>query len=105
MNRGDIRWYEDLEIPRRPVLILTRQAVVDRLTHLTGVPATTVGRDIPSEVPLGPDDGMPRDCVLSTDNIGQFRVSRFSDVITTLDVMTMRRVCAALAVSTGCEIL
>lgn len=103
VTRGEVRWYEDEHVPRRPVLVLTRQAVVDRLTHVIGVPATTVVRGVPSEVPLGPEDGMPCECVLSTDNAGQFRRALLSDLVTTLDPVTLQRVCAALAVSTDCE--
>lgn len=102
MRRGEVWWFESEAIARRPVLVLTRNAVADRLTHVTGVPATTVVRDIPSEVRVGTDEGMPRDCVLSTDNIGQFRRALLTEPITTLDPLVLRRVCEALAIATDC---
>ncbi len=90
--RGEVWWYEDETVPRRPVLVLSRSAVADRLTHVIGVPATTVVRDIPSEVQVGPDEGMPLECVLSTDNVGQFRAALLTDRVTTLDRAVLGRV-------------
>ena len=41
MKRGDIRWYTfQLPDKRRPVLILTRDEVIDRLNEIIVVPAT-----------------------------------------------------------------
>jgi mRNA interferase MazF len=97
--RGEVWWYEEETVPRRPVLVLSRSAVADRLIHVIGVPATTVVRDIPSEVPVGPDEGMPRECVLSTDNVGQFRAALLTDRVTTLDPAVLREVCEALAIA------
>jgi mRNA interferase MazF len=103
VKRGEVWWYEDETVPRRPVLVLTRNAVASRLTHVVGVPATTVVRGIPSEVSIGTEDGMPRECVLSADNVGQFRRSLMTDLVATLDPVVLRRVCDALAVATECE--
>jgi mRNA interferase MazF len=103
VRRGEVWWYEDEAVPRRPVLVITRDAIADRMTHVIGVPATTVIRDVPSEVRVGTDQGLPRDCVLSTDNVGQFRRSLLTDRITTLDPVVVVQVCEALAVATGCE--
>ena len=41
MKRGDIRWYTfQLPDKRRPVLILTRDEVINRLNEIIVVPAT-----------------------------------------------------------------
>lgn len=103
VKRGEVWWYEDETVPRRPVLVLTRNVVASRLIHVIGVPATTVVRGIPSEVPVGPEDGMPRECVLSADNVGQFRQSLMTDLVTTLDPLVLQKVCVALAIATECE--
>jgi len=66
MKRGEIRWYR-FRAPdkRRPVVVLTRDSVLDYLGEVTVAPITSTIRDIPSEVVVGPDDGMPRRCAQS----------------------------------------
>jgi mRNA interferase MazF len=68
-----------------------------------GVPATRTVRGIPSEVELGPDDGLPDPCVLSFDNMRVVRKVYFVDRICTLGPERMESVCRALAIATGCR--
>ena len=51
MKRGEIRWYK-FKAPdkKRPVLILTRDFILDYLGEVSVAPITTTVRDIPSEV-------------------------------------------------------
>ncbi len=70
MRRGEIRWYRfDAPDKRRPVLILTRDSALEFLGEVTVAPVTSVIRDIPTEVVLGPDDGMPRACAVNLDHL------------------------------------
>ena len=70
LKRGDIRWYTfRLPDKKRPVLILTRNEVVDRLNEIIVVPATRTIRGITSEVILTADDGMPAACALNFDHV------------------------------------
>ena len=58
MKRGEIRWYTfRLPDKRRPVLVLTRNDVIDRLNEIIVVPATRTIRGLTSEVVLTADDG------------------------------------------------
>ena len=60
MKRGEIRWYTfALPDKRRPVLILTRDEVIDYLNEIIVVPVTRTIRGLVTEVVLTPDDGMP----------------------------------------------
>jgi mRNA interferase MazF len=69
VKRGKIRWYTfQLPDKRRPVLILTRNEVVDRLNEIIVVPATRTIRGLTSEVVLTADDGMPAACALNFDH-------------------------------------
>lgn len=54
MKRGEIRWYT-FRIPdkRRPVLILTRDEVIDRLNEVIVVPVTRTIRGLTTEVANG----------------------------------------------------
>ncbi|MFP5225833.1 MAG: type II toxin-antitoxin system PemK/MazF family toxin [Actinomycetota bacterium] len=102
MKRGEIWWVEDPAAGRRPHLILTRSAAIGVLTQILAVPATTTIRDIPTEVPLGKADGMPRDCVLSLDNIHLVRRAHFVERITELGSDRLGSVCEALGIATDC---
>jgi mRNA interferase MazF len=100
--RSEVWWYEDPRAGRRPFLILTRNEVIPVLNQVLAVPATRTIRGIPTEVGLGPDDGMPEECVLSLDNVTLVRPSLCTELITRLGAETMAKVCGALGRATGC---
>lgn len=100
--RGEVWWYEDPRAGRRPFLILTRDEVISLLNQVLAVPATRTIRGIPTEVALGPDQGMPSECVLSLDNVTLVRPTLCTTLITRLDQETMAGVCEALSRATAC---
>lgn len=102
MRRGEVWWVEDPEAGRRPHLILTRDSAVSVLNAVIGVPATTKVRRIPTEVALGPEDGMPRECALSLDTATVLPKASFVERITVLGPDKMAAACQALAYATGC---
>lgn len=53
----------------RPVLILTREFVRPHLRRVTVAPITSTVRGLSTEVPVGPDNGLQHDSVVSCDNI------------------------------------
>lgn len=68
-RRGDV-WFANVPgDKRRPVVILTRDSVLARLTTILVAPVTTRVRNIPTEVVLGRSHGLPRRCVANLDNI------------------------------------
>jgi len=96
-------WHEHPRRGRRPYLILTRDEVIPVLNQVLAVPATRAIRDIPTEVVLGPADGMPSRCCLTLDNLTVIRPALCVERITRLSTMRMHEVCAALATATGCS--
>lgn len=63
-------WWAELPgAGARPALVLTRERAIPILQRVLVVPATRTVRDIPTEVRLTVDDGMPEDCALSFDNV------------------------------------
>ena len=51
MKHGEIRWYKFVKPDKkRPVLILTRDSVLEYLGEATAAPITNIVRNIPSEV-------------------------------------------------------
>jgi mRNA interferase MazF len=85
MRRGEIRWYT-FRSPdkRRPVLLLSRDAVAEVLNEIIVVPATRTIRGLATEVVLMPEDGMPTSCALNFDHLSMAQRSRMGAVLTNL---------------------
>jgi len=103
VNRGDVCWAELSDGGRRPVLVLTRSAAIPILNKILVIPITTTIRGIPTEVPLGPEDGLPKECVASFDNLQRAHRSQIGETITSLSGPKMHEMCDALAIATGCR--
>lgn len=97
MKRGEIRWYK-FHAPnkKRPVLILTRNSVLQYLSEATVAPITTMVRDIPSEVLLSEEDGLPRACAVNCDHLQTVAKSKIGALITTVDSEKMSQVTKAI---------
>lgn len=102
MTRGEIRWYR-FPTPdrRRPVVILTRDSMLEYLGDVTVAPITSTVRDIPTEVVLGPGDGLPRACVINLDHVQTVSKSRLGAVIATLPAARMTEIRDALLFALG----
>lgn len=100
--RGEVWWSESPEWGRRPVLVLTRESIVGRLSSVLAALVTTVRRDVPTEVGIDEDDGMPRPCVVNLDNVATLPTAYLIERITRLGPDRMHDVCRALAQATGC---
>jgi len=83
-------------------LVLTRDGVADVLSSVLVALITTVRRDIPTEVPLDIDDGLPRPCVVNLDNVATTPRTCLIEPIARLGPDRMGEVCRALARATGC---
>jgi mRNA interferase MazF len=98
MKRGEIRWYR-FHPPdkRRPVVILTRDSVIEYLGEITVAPITSTMRDIPTQVMLSERDGMPRACAVNCDHIQTVAKGKIGPAITTLPADRMEEVRQAIA--------
>jgi mRNA interferase MazF len=96
-------WSEDPALGRRPVLVLSRTAVLPNLERPLVAPLTTRVRELPTEVALDADDGMPRPCVVSLDNVQPLSRALLVERIGLLNPARMREVCEALAAAVECE--
>lgn len=85
MKRGEVRWYK-FKYPdkKRPVVVLTRNSVLEYLGEATVAPITSTIRDIPSEVLLSRQDGMQTDCAINCDHLQTVSKSSIGALITTL---------------------
>ena len=103
MKRGKVRWAQHPDWPRRPALVLSRNEAIDHLNELFVVLATTDIRGLPTEVELGPADGMPRSCVVNADDVASLPKGYLGDLITALSAGKLADVCRALDHATGCR--
>ncbi len=97
MKRGEIRWYK-FKAPdkKRPVLILTRDSILEYLGEVTVAPITSTVRDIPSEVFLSNQDGMIKDCAINFDHIQTVSKGKIGSLITTLSKEKLEQVSEAM---------
>jgi len=97
MKRGDIRWYKFAPPDKRhPVLILTRDSVLEYLGEVTVAPVTSTVRNIPSEVFLSREDGVPRDCAVNCDHLQTVSKGKIGALVTSLSPARMAAVGRAI---------
>lgn len=99
--RGEV-WWASVAGGDRPVLVMTRDPVADRIGAIVVAACTRTVRSLGSELRLGLGDGMPAECVASFDNIYTLRRQAFRQRITTLGPEKMAEACAALDHALGC---
>jgi mRNA interferase MazF len=102
MQRGEI-WWAELSPPsgRRPVVLLSRNAAYRLRTSITVAIITRTVRDIPVEVPLGQEDGMPATCVINLDDILTIPKSALAEQITMLSTNKMAAVRESIIFALG----
>jgi len=70
VKRGEV-WWADLPAPvgSRPVVILTRDAVLHSIGAIVVAVITRTIRQLPTEMTLGKRQGLPVSCVATLDNL------------------------------------
>ena len=102
-RRGEI-WQYAFKVPdkRRPVVVLTREAVLPLLNTAMVAPITSTVRGIPSEVPVGPEEGLKHYSAINLDHVQTVEQHRLHAYVGVLSERKMHQVCRALALATGC---
>jgi mRNA interferase MazF len=102
-SRGEIWWCEVPEVGGRPVVVLSRDAVLSRRRRAVVAPCTTTIRGLASEVVLEPgEDPIPRQTALNLDALESVSVGVLVERLGRLSDDRMRQVCAALTVAVDC---
>ena len=104
LNRGEI-WLLDLPRPdkRRPVLLLSRASLIGALHTVTVAAVTSTLRGSPTEVELGPEEGMKGTSCVNLCNLFTVPQARLRRFVGSVGREKMRQVCRALAVAVDCE--
>jgi mRNA interferase MazF len=87
---------------RRPVLIVSRDEVIPVLNNVVVAPVTSTIRDIPTCIPVGPDEGLDHESVASFDNLAAVPKTVLTTRLGSLDPAGRRRICAALDAVANC---
>lgn len=102
MQRGDI-WFAATPGGDRPVLVLTRDPVAERIGAVVVAALTRTRRGLVSELGLtAADDGVPSDCVVNFDNVHTLNRELLRRRIAQLSPRRMTEACKVLAAATGC---
>ncbi|UCF97481.1 MAG: type II toxin-antitoxin system PemK/MazF family toxin [Spirochaetaceae bacterium] len=103
VKRGEI-WHFAFAKPDklRPVLVLTRQEVIELLHTVMVAPITSTIHGAPSEVIVGIDEGLKHDCAVNLDHVQTVEKSRLRRRLAEVSPKKMKAVCRALAIATGC---
>lgn len=92
------------EIGRRPVVVLSRDAVIPRHRRALVAPCTTTIRNLPSEVVLEPgDDPVPLRSAVNLDSVESVSIAVLVERLGRLADARMREVCSALGVAVACS--
>ena len=96
MQRGEI-WFAATSAGDRPVLILTRDPVADRIGAIVVAALTRTRRGLASELPLtATSDGVPSDCVVNFDTIHTLPRESFRRLVATLTPARLEDACQTL---------
>ena len=103
IRRGDI-WFYKFKHPdkNRPVLVLTRQEVIELLRTVMVAPITSTIYGAPSEVVVGIEEGLKRDSAVNLDHVQTVEKARLGRYVGSVSPGKMQAVCRALATATGC---
>ncbi len=102
--RGEVWWCDLPEIPRRPVVVLSRDAAIPRLRRVIVAPCTTTIRGLASEVVLEVgEDPIPLRSAINLDSVESVSVGTLTERLGRLGGVRMHEVCSALAVAVDCD--
>ena len=104
MNRGDV-WLINLggRIGTRPVVIFTRQNVLEYLNKVTVAEITTKGKGYPTEIFIDQKANLSKPSFVQADNLHTVPKNRLERYLGSLDPDTMRNVSRKLVLALGLE--
>ena len=104
MRRG-VLWTADLggEVGLRPVLLLSRDGTYQFRNQATVALVTRTVRNIRTQVPVGPDDGLEWDGVINCDDVHTIYLDQLHRAIRPLNPAKLRHVEQALLVAFGID--
>ena len=102
MKRGEI-WWADLPLStgHRPVVLISRDEAYIYREFVTVAPVSRRVRAIRAEVPLGPEDGLPRNCAVNLDSMTTIPKNSLQRYIANLNLEKLQAVDSAIRFALG----
>jgi mRNA-degrading endonuclease toxin of MazEF toxin-antitoxin module len=101
VNRGEI-WLAQVGRKRRPVLVLTRDEVLDVRALVTVAEVTTSVRGLAAEVSIENEIGLDEESVVNCDGLHTVPQTMLTERVGAVDGTELARVCAAINYALGC---
>jgi mRNA interferase MazF len=102
VNRGEI-WLAQVGRKRRPVLVLTRNEVLEVRALVTVAEITSSMRGLAAEVPIDhTEHGLDRESAINCDGLHTVAQTSLTEFVGAASRETMRRVCAAVSYALDC---
>ncbi|MBI2169408.1 MAG: type II toxin-antitoxin system PemK/MazF family toxin [Actinobacteria bacterium] len=101
-RRGEVWWGEIEGVGRRPFLVMSRSAAIPVLNSVLAAPVTRTIRNIPTELRLGADDGMPTECAAGFDNLRVVPKGYLVERQCALEPSRLAEACRALRAAMDC---
>ncbi|MFP4635902.1 MAG: type II toxin-antitoxin system PemK/MazF family toxin [Nitriliruptoraceae bacterium] len=102
MRRGEV-WLADVGHKPRPVLVITRDEVLDVRANVTVAEVTTQARGLAVEVPIDTDTGIDQPSVVNCDGLHTVSQRSLTQRLGLLDSDPLDEVCAAITAALGCD--
>jgi mRNA interferase MazF len=102
VRRGEV-WLADVGRKPRPVVVVTRDEVLEVRANVTVAEITTQPRGLAVEVPIDTDAGVEEPSVINCDGLHTVSQRRLTRRIGIVDGDALDDVCAAIAAAVGCE--
>jgi mRNA interferase MazF len=99
-RQGEV-WWGESEDKRRPMLVISRSSASAHLNRIVVAPVTRSVRGIPTEIPIGPEVGLPAAGVATLDNLLAWPISMLTERVGVIE-MPHTRICEALAAVADC---
>ena len=100
--RGEVWWGESPDEKGRPYLVVSRDSANAVMKRVLVAPITSRVRSIPSELPLGADEGLPIDSVASFDNLQPFPTAMLTRRLGRLADARLGLICVVAGATLDC---
>lgn len=101
MRRGEV-WLAEVGREPRPVVVLTRDEVLEVRANVTVGEVTTQARGLAVEVPVGRDAGLDEASVVNCDGLHTVAQRRLTRRVGAVDDAVLSDICTAVTEAIGC---
>jgi mRNA interferase MazF len=102
VRRGEV-WLAQVGGKLRPVVVVTRDEVLDVRANVTVAEISTTARGLVVEVPVDRDSGIEEASVVNCDGLHTVSQRRLTNRLGSVDDDTLDGICEAVTAALGCD--